>query len=82
MSKIANALLTLDELFHNARMEFEFWEKELSDNGYDVENAIAAAQYYGQMTAIANVEKQLFENGPCQAKLELIKPKLYKDEYN
>lgn len=81
MSKIADALITLDEAFHKARVEYEFWQKELDDNGYDVDNAIAAAQYYGRMVAIASIEESLFENGPCKKKLEDMKVRLYKEDY-
>ena len=69
------------EAYDRAEQEYEFWEKELDDNGYDADNAIAAAQYYGQMCALATVQYVEHDDDSLLNRLTNRKFRLYKGEY-
>lgn len=59
MSKISNAILTVEDLFMEAKEQFEFWRNEIEKHGYNEDDAIAAAQHYGRMIGYASVNKEL-----------------------
>ena len=59
MSKIANAMLTVEDLFMDAKEQFEFRRNEIEKHGYNEDDAIAAAQHYGRMIGYASVNKEL-----------------------
>ncbi len=69
------------EAYDRAEQEYEFWEKELDDNGYDTDNAIAAAQYVGQMNALAAVLYIEHDDETLLNRLMSKKIRLYKEEY-
>lgn len=59
MSKISNAMLTVEDLFMEAKKDYEFWRDEMIKHGYNEDDAIAAAQHYGRMIGYASVNKEL-----------------------
>lgn len=84
MSRIADTLIGIEDAFRIAKDEYDFWTGELEQNGYDVDNAIAAAQYYGQMVGIAAVEKEIYDPdiSPLSEIIRTMeKPKLYREDY-
>lgn len=81
MSKIADALILFEEEFKKAEAEYDFWTSELDMTGYDTDNAIAAAQYYGKMCAFAEMEAKLMENFKIKHYMDGFKPRLYKEDY-
>lgn len=81
MSKIADALILFEEEFKKAEGEYNFWTSELEMTGYDTDNAIAAAQYYGRMCAIAEMESKIAADFKIKRYMDEFKPKLYKEDY-
>lgn len=81
MSKIADALVLFEEEFKKAEDEYNFWTSELEITGYDTDNAIAAAQYYGKMLAYAEMENKIAENFKVWHYMNGFKPRLYKEDY-
>lgn len=59
MSKIADAIIGFWEMYEKAEREFDYWESLLKYE-YTEDNALAAAQYYGKMNAIADISYELF----------------------
>lgn len=49
----------LDKEFKRAKDSYMFWTGVLTCEGFNVDNAILAAQYYGQMCEIVNIEREL-----------------------
>lgn len=49
----------LDTEFERAKESYMFWTGILTREGFNVDNAILAAQYYGQMCEIVNIEREL-----------------------
>lgn len=81
MSRMSDAMIGLEEAFETAKDEYDFWTGELEQNGYDADNAIAAAQYYGQMVGIAKAEEEIISPSPLKDHVDGIKPRLYKEDY-
>lgn len=81
MSRISDVMIGFEEAFETAKNEYDFWIGELEQNGYDADNAIAAAQYYGQMIGIAKAEEELLSPSPLKDYIDSIKPRLYKEDY-
>lgn len=76
-------LLHLIERFMFVRQEFDFWESELNRYGYNHDDTIALAEYYGQMIAIAGIAKELYDySGLCDMVANIPDPKFYPDDYN
>lgn len=80
MSKIGDAILTGEELFVNALKEFNFWNEQLELYGYNEDNAVAAAQYYGQLCAYANYNMKIFGDEECKRIVDTLIPKFYRTQ--
>ena len=81
MSKIADTMIGFEEAFKTAKDEYDFWTGEMDQFGYDVDNAISAAQYYGQMVGIAIAEESVFSPSPLMEYVNDMSPRLYKEDY-
>ena len=59
MSRMGDAMITLEDLFNKAETEYNFWTGQLEQHGYNPDDAVVAAQYFGMMNGIALVEREL-----------------------
>lgn len=69
------------EAYDHAESEYLFWEKMMTQYGWNADNAIAAAQYYGQMNAIATWAFVSNDDRRLLDRLEDFRPRLYKEDY-
>lgn len=67
----------LDKEFERAKDSYMFWTGILTREGFDVDNAILAAQYYGQMCEIVNTERELLGEYRLAKELDKIVFELY-----
>lgn len=72
---------SIHDAYDYAENEYNFWERELTNYGYNVDNAIAAAQYYGQMAALATWAYIEHEDKTLLERYEEIRPRLYKEDF-
>lgn len=59
MSRMGDTMITLEDLFDKAEEEYKFWVGQLELRGYNPDDAVVAAQYFGMMNGIALVEREL-----------------------
>lgn len=46
-------------VFKHAEIEYKFWDNQIKQFGYGHDEGIVLAEYYGQMCAIVNLEREL-----------------------
>lgn len=82
MSKISDAILTVEDLYAKAKVEYDFWhDRIMHGDTYITGNAILAAQYYGQLRALADVNYRLLGDEGLKNLLKGVNPKLYRTDY-
>lgn len=85
MGKVKNAIMTVEDLFTEAKSDYEFWRDEIEKHGFTEDNAIAAAQKYGMMCAYATVNEELLGDLGLREVLNHMydygKTKLYRTEF-
>lgn len=81
MSRMSDAMIGIEDAFETAKNEYDFWTGEMDQFGYDIDNAIAAAQYYGQMVGIAKAMEELVSPSPLKDYVNSMSPRLYKEDY-
>lgn len=69
------------DAYDHAESEYQFWENELKNYGYDADNAIAAAQFYGEMAALATIQYTDYDDRSLLDRLENTRIRLYKEDY-
>lgn len=81
MSKIADVMIGIQEAYEYVKHECMFWTGQMDEYGYRPNDAVAAAQYYGQMCAFARIQMDLLGNDELLKDMEGFMPKLYKSDY-
>lgn len=71
----------VQDAFDRAEEEYKFWEKQMLEYGYNRDNAIAAAQYYGQMAALATIQYVNYDDNSLLDRYNDIRPRLYEEDY-
>ena len=72
---------SIEDAYDHAEQEYQFWEHELLEYGYDSDNAIAAAQYYGEMAALATIAYVEFDDRSMLDRLDQMRIRLYREDY-
>lgn len=78
--QIAN-IQALESAFDYAEDELHWWTEELEFHGYDANVAVIAAQYWGQLCALASAQYVVNGDAGLLARLNSIDVKLYKNDY-
>lgn len=81
MGTVNNAIMTVEELFEKAKTEYEYWVGEMEKYGFNSNDSIVAAQYYGQMCAFAEVNRILLGDDVLRNTIQSMTVKLYKGDY-
>ncbi len=83
MPKKNKNITTIIDMFIEANNEYKFWKNNMQKNGWNANDAIAAAQYYGQMCAFARVGLEIFDSDTLAKYLDSKEAdiKLFEDEY-
>ena len=80
MGKISNAILTVEGMFFEAKKKYEHWAMLYCayylDDDYDISTvaSINASYYYGQMCALAKLNKELLGDPALEDILKEITP--------
>lgn len=69
------------DAYDRAEQEYQFWENQMKEFGYNSDNAIAAAQFYGQMAALATVQYVNYDDQSLLDRYNEIRPRLYEEDY-
>lgn len=81
MSKVADAMIGIQEAYEYAKHECMFWTGQMDKYGYNRVCAVTVAQYYGQMCAFARIQMNLLGDDALLKDIEGFRPKLYKSDY-
>lgn len=73
---------TYKDVFDHAESEYEFWENQMRNYGWDEDNAIAAGQFYGQMQAIAALAYIQHDDMSLLNRLNERRIRLYREDYD
>ena len=82
MSKISDAILTVEDLYARTKIEYDYWHDRIMYGGnYNEANAIVAAKYYGRLCALADVNYRLLGDEGLKILLRDVNPKLFRFDY-
>ena len=83
MGLAKNLDIDLQDLYSQAESNYLLFSNETCVKGkYDVESAIAAAQYYGMMCGYMNAEKAIFQSDMIEKEIaELGRIRLFKSDF-
>ena len=61
MSVFKDKHIELCDLWHEAFKNYEWFRKQIADNGWTEDDGVALGEYYGMMCGLANAEKHMFD---------------------